>query len=224
MHETILHRNIRNRRKRRLCFVVSYDFSAPRGAQRNGKPKNRAAALRDLLRVCETVCRRCDQYSRFLGSCQVRCRCDVSSACSAGRWGHGLARLPQGNTSPYYTIPPFWEKFLKIQRKFLKNSNLFCLRISCHRFDSLFYRKQACNTIRAECRSVFEKKDLTDQYPPKKVQMSEVWPTRKDSNLRPSESESDALSSCATGRYEILPHHYSILAKKKQPLFQKKSR
>ncbi len=25
------------------------------------------------------------------------------------------------------------------------------------------------------------------------------WPTRKDSNLRPSESESDALSSCATG-------------------------
>ena len=30
-----------------------------------------------------------------------------------------------------------------------------------------------------------------------------VWPTRKDSNLRPSESESDALSSCATGRYGI---------------------
>ena len=30
MHETILHRNIRNRRKRRLCFVFSYDFSAPR--------------------------------------------------------------------------------------------------------------------------------------------------------------------------------------------------
>ena len=26
------------------------------------------------------------------------------------------------------------------------------------------------------------------------------WPARKDSNLRPSESESDALSSCATGR------------------------
>ena len=30
-----------------------------------------------------------------------------------------------------------------------------------------------------------------------------LWPTRKDSNLRPSESESDALSSCATGRYGI---------------------
>ena len=30
-----------------------------------------------------------------------------------------------------------------------------------------------------------------------------VWPTRKDSNLRPSESESDALSSCATGRYSF---------------------
>ena len=28
------------------------------------------------------------------------------------------------------------------------------------------------------------------------------WPTRKDLNLRPSESESDALSSCATGRYK----------------------
>ena len=30
------------------------------------------------------------------------------------------------------------------------------------------------------------------------------WPTRKDSNLRPSESESDALSSCATGRDELI--------------------
>ena len=29
------------------------------------------------------------------------------------------------------------------------------------------------------------------------------WPTRQDSNLRPSESESDALSSCATGRYAL---------------------
>ena len=29
------------------------------------------------------------------------------------------------------------------------------------------------------------------------------WPTRKDSNLRPSESESDALSSCATGRNKL---------------------
>ena len=29
------------------------------------------------------------------------------------------------------------------------------------------------------------------------------WPTRKDSNLRPSESESDALSSCATGRCRV---------------------
>ena len=28
-----------------------------------------------------------------------------------------------------------------------------------------------------------------------------VWPTRTDSNRWPSESESDALSSCATGRY-----------------------
>ena len=30
------------------------------------------------------------------------------------------------------------------------------------------------------------------------------WPARKDLNLRPSESESDALSSCATGRYFVL--------------------
>ena len=28
-----------------------------------------------------------------------------------------------------------------------------------------------------------------------------IWPTRQDSNLRPQESESCALSSCATGRY-----------------------
>ena len=33
--------------------------------------------------------------------------------------------------------------------------------------------------------------------------LSFFWPARKDSNLRPSESESDALSSWATGRYKI---------------------
>ena len=32
------------------------------------------------------------------------------------------------------------------------------------------------------------------------LRMAFFWPTRKDLNLRPSESESDALSSCATGR------------------------
>ena len=37
------------------------------------------------------------------------------------------------------------------------------------------------------------------------------WPTRQDSNLRPSESESDALSSWATGSYSVfrlvsIPH------------------
>ena len=31
-----------------------------------------------------------------------------------------------------------------------------------------------------------------------------LWPARKDSNLRPSESESDALSSCATGSYCLI--------------------
>ena len=31
--------------------------------------------------------------------------------------------------------------------------------------------------------------------------LSNFWPTRQDSNLRPRESESRALSSCATGRY-----------------------
>ena len=51
----ILHRNIRNRRKRRPCFVFSYDFSVWSGAQRNEKTKNCSAALRDLLRICETV-------------------------------------------------------------------------------------------------------------------------------------------------------------------------
>ena len=48
--------------------------------------------------------------------------------------------------------------------------------------------------------------------------LSNFWPARKDSNLRPSESESDALSSCATGRYRcvrisvadsIIPHFFS---------------
>ena len=33
------------------------------------------------------------------------------------------------------------------------------------------------------------------------IATSFFWPARKDLNLRPSESESDALSSCATGRY-----------------------
>ena len=35
------------------------------------------------------------------------------------------------------------------------------------------------------------------------------WPTRTDLNRWPSESESDALSSCATGRFSCT-NHYSI--------------
>ncbi len=55
------------------------------------------------------------------------------------------------------------------------------------------------------------------------------WPTRKDSNLRPSESESDALSSCATGsEYDdhfrgLSSRYYSTNPLKMQPLFEKKS-
>ena len=41
------------------------------------------------------------------------------------------------------------------------------------------------------------------------------WPTRQDSNLRPSESESDALSSCATGRYAL---YCSTVFSKSKPL------
>ena len=98
----------------------------PRGAQQSGKPKNRAAALRDLLRVCETVCRRCNQYSRFWGFCQVRCRCDVSFA---------MLRRPLGtrscpiaareyvpllyNTSLFGKIPQDIEKIFKKFKSFL---------------------------------------------------------------------------------------------------------
>ena len=32
------------------------------------------------------------------------------------------------------------------------------------------------------------------------------WPARQDSNLRPQESESCALSSCATGSYQLLKY------------------
>ncbi len=42
----------------------------------------------------------------------------------------------------------------------------------------------------------FERRSKTEAQ----VCLCLAWPTRKDSNLRPSESESDALSSCATGR------------------------
>ena len=45
-----------------------------------------------------------------------------------------------------------------------------------------------CLKNKVEKRKLTQKRKLWD------------WPTRKDSNLRPSESESDALSSCATGR------------------------
>ena len=45
------------------------------------------------------------------------------------------------------------------------------------------------------------KKKMTDKD---FVLVGHLWPARKDSNLRPSESESDALSSCATGRYCLI--------------------
>ena len=46
------------------------------------------------------------------------------------------------------------------------------------------------------------------------------WPARKDSNLRPSESESDALSSCATGRFS-LPIYYTLNARHKSMHIEK---
>ncbi len=48
------------------------------------------------------------------------------------------------------------------------------------------------------------------------------WPARHDSNVRPQESESCALSSWATGRYGLLirkPYYCSIFFLKRQPFF-----
>ena len=41
-----------------------------------------------------------------------------------------------------------------------------------------------------------------------KLKLVDFWPARQDLNLRPSESESDALSSCATGRYKYIIAHF----------------
>ncbi len=44
------------------------------------------------------------------------------------------------------------------------------------------------------------------------------WYARLDSNQRPSESESDALSNCATGAFTVC--YYTIPFKKMQPFFE----
>ena len=53
-----------------------------------------------------------------------------------------------------------------------------------------------------------------------------VWPARQDLNLRPRESESRALSSCATGRFytlNIIPHNFRFFNKivNKKGLYEK---
>ncbi len=47
---------------------------------------------------------------------------------------------------------------------------------------------------------------------------SGLWYARLDSNQRPSESESDALSNCATGAFTVC--YYTISLEKKQPFFE----
>ena len=67
-----------------------------------------------------------------------------------------------------------------------------------HRGDVVLQREIAPFASPAKClKNKVEKRKLTQK---RKLW---DWPTRKDSNLRPSESESDALSSCATGRYSV---------------------
>ena len=74
------------------------------------------------------------------------------------------------------------------------------------------YRKRYANLQRYRARLNFvisKKRESTARV------FSRFWPTRKDSNLRPSESESDALSSCATGRdppyYNTAPPGFQVL-------------
>ena len=63
------------------------------------------------------------------------------------------------------------------------SASLTSVILFCHfALPLIFSSSRIGQTKRSRCRDLF------------------VWPTRKDSNLRPSESESDALSSCATGR------------------------
>ena len=66
------------------------------------------------------------------------------------------------------------------------SASLTSVILFCHfALPLIFSSSRIGQTKRSRCRDLF------------------VWPTRKDSNLRPSESESDALSSCATGRYSV---------------------
>ena len=50
------------------------------------------------------------------------------------------------------------------------------------------------------------------------VGLAFYWYARLDSNQRPSESESDALSNCATGAFTIC--YYTICSLKMQPFFK----
>ena len=55
--------------------------------------------------------------------------------------------------------------------------------------------------FRASEEVIVKKEEIKSKNRQAYAKLVDFWPTRKDLNLRPSESESDALSSCATGRY-----------------------
>ena len=89
------------------------------------------------------------------------------------------------------------------KQKSLEGSRLFCCSFGLPErvcSEARRYRKRYANLQRspqARARSNF----VIEQRKKWSARLHFfLWPTRKDSNLRPSESESDALSSCATGR------------------------
>ena len=74
-------------------------------------------------------------------------------------------------------------------------------------FFSLFFLisslEKSRGRVREKWRVKSEKRRVKSTKRKSRLRDFSFWPTRKDSNLRPSESESDALSSCATGRYSF---------------------
>ena len=95
-----------------------------------------------------------------------------------------------------------WEKSMFLEEKVRKDSEptfarIICAKLKCGGNAQIF----AVALQQQEVLNPLIKRKKTDKD---FVLVGLLWPARKDSNLRPSESESDALSSCATGSYCLI--------------------
>ena len=72
----------------------------------------------------------------------------------------------------------------------------------------------------SHCKAIFHPPERVDLVDKSSSKAAFVWPARRDLNPRSSESESAALSNCATGRnIKFAVSNYSICHCKKQQYF-----